>query len=277
MANDIEIAPDLGAQMFPDETTEEALARIVAQDPLKHSVTLEERRARAVRQAQRTRILSDLDADDALIVSVGGDPQEMMTGNKPRWTVSGDTIKDHLEGKEWGVVGVGAGNEKEKTTHDAATELVAEVAALVAEIASLAVPDKLPDGYDIDTITMWFYEGDYERSLLERRPPRTPRWREWMKGRLEELGFPEPTKLRSLRDYVKDHETGEVHKAPSVDSGDVTVEGGSQTVAMEQIGLDEDGRSDSGHPQCGHDFGEDPQPETPCALCGVTFEKWANS
>lgn len=163
MANDIEIAPDLGAQMFPDETTEEALARIVAQNPLKHGVTIEQRVARALEIAKRASAqdLSGLSADDALIVSVGGDPEEMMTGNKPRWTVEGDTIKDHLEGKEFVVIAFRAPDDEQ---HTAALQQVMDGATALANQAT-----------------------------------------------------------------------------------------------------------------CAHQWPDDPQPETPCALCGLSFERWANS
>lgn len=91
--------PGLGAE----RTTEEVVADIVAKDPAAHGVTLEERKRRARAQALD---LSNLSADDALIVSIGGDPDETMGGNRPRWTVDGDTIKDHVTGKEWGVIAV---------------------------------------------------------------------------------------------------------------------------------------------------------------------------
>ena len=112
MSNEFEQSADLRPGLFPEETAEEAVARIVAQNPQKHGVTVEERIARAKAWAARMTAnghdLSGLSAEDALIVSVGGNPNEMMVGNKPRWTVDGDTIKDHLEGKEYGVVAISA-------------------------------------------------------------------------------------------------------------------------------------------------------------------------
>lgn len=93
--------PGLGAE----RTTEEVVADIIAKDPAAHGVTLEERKRSARAQALD---LSNLTADDALIVSLGGDPDETMGGNRPRWTVDGDTIKDHETGQEWGVIEVKA-------------------------------------------------------------------------------------------------------------------------------------------------------------------------
>ena len=91
--------PGLGAE----RTTEEVVADIIAKNPAAHSVTIEERKRSARAQALD---LSNLTADDALIVSLGGDPEETMGGNRPRWTVDGDIIKDHLTGQEWGVIDV---------------------------------------------------------------------------------------------------------------------------------------------------------------------------
>jgi len=93
--------PGLGAE----RTTEEVVADIIAKDPAAHGVALEERNRRARAQALD---LSNLTADDALIVSLGGDPEETMGGNRPRWTVDGDIIKDHETGQEWGVIDVRA-------------------------------------------------------------------------------------------------------------------------------------------------------------------------
>ena len=91
--------PGLGAE----RTTEEVVADIIAKDPAAHGVTIEQRKRSARAQALD---LSNLTADDALIVSLGGDPDETMGGNRPRWTVDGDIIKDHLTGQEWGVIDV---------------------------------------------------------------------------------------------------------------------------------------------------------------------------
>ena len=117
MSTEFEQSADLRPGLFPEETAEEAVARIVARNPQKHGFPVEERERRAKLAAIReSRDLSGLDADDALIVSVGGDPLEMMTGNKPRWTVDGDSIKDHLEGKEYGVIGFFSANTDDEHT-----------------------------------------------------------------------------------------------------------------------------------------------------------------
>lgn len=123
MANDIEIDGDLGAQLFTDETAEEAVARIVAQNPEKHGVTLEQRKARAraaiARMLAAGADLSNLSAEDALIVAVGGNPNEMMVGNKPRYTVDeAGNVKDHETGE---VHRVATADESGNTETDAAT------------------------------------------------------------------------------------------------------------------------------------------------------------
>ena len=104
MADDIEFDAKSGQDEFPDETPEEAVARIVAQNPAKHGTTLETRLERA--RAAVTRMLaagadlSNLSAEDATIVAIGGDPNEMMVGNKPRYTVQEDgSVKDHETGE----------------------------------------------------------------------------------------------------------------------------------------------------------------------------------
>lgn len=97
---DIEIAPDLGAEMFGEETTEDAVARIVARDPGKHGVTLGERKARAAEAARRLAPTEDEQATyERRVREIGGDPDEMMVGNKPRYTMDEDgNVKDHETG-----------------------------------------------------------------------------------------------------------------------------------------------------------------------------------
>lgn len=96
----VDIAPDAASQMFPDETTEEAVSRIVAGNPQKHSTTLEERLRRAEAQARRE---APLDVAEQMYIArvkeIGGDPDEIMVGNKPRYTMDEDgSVKDHQTG-----------------------------------------------------------------------------------------------------------------------------------------------------------------------------------
>lgn len=107
----VDIAPDAASQMFPDETTEEAVSRIVAGNPQKHSTTLEERLRRAEAQARRE---APLDVAEQMYIArvkeIGGDPDEIMVGNKPRYTMDEDgNVKDHETGTVYllRVAGVG--------------------------------------------------------------------------------------------------------------------------------------------------------------------------
>ena len=84
-------------RLAPGKTTAEIVADIVESDPAKHGVTLEERLRRA-----RARAGSGDEAAweafyRARIEEIGGDPDEMMAGNKPRYTVDEETgaVKDH--------------------------------------------------------------------------------------------------------------------------------------------------------------------------------------
>lgn len=53
MSTEFDLAPDLGTQLFPEETADEAVARIVAQNPQKHGIPLAEREHRMIEQARR--------------------------------------------------------------------------------------------------------------------------------------------------------------------------------------------------------------------------------
>ena len=98
---DIDIAPELGAELFLEETTEEAVSRIVAQDPQKHGVTLEQRKARATELARRMIPTEDEQARyERRVREIDGDPDAMMVGNKPRYTMDEDgNVKDHETGE----------------------------------------------------------------------------------------------------------------------------------------------------------------------------------
>ena len=87
-------------KMFPDRSTAEVVADIVAAEPGKHNVPLAER----LRRAQQSASAGDEDAWEAFcrarISEIGGDFDEMLPGNKPRYTVeeNGD-VKDHDTGQ----------------------------------------------------------------------------------------------------------------------------------------------------------------------------------
>jgi len=89
----------VGKKMFPDRATEEVVAEIVAAEPGKHSTLLAER----MRRARAAASAGDEDAWEgfarARVSEIGGDFDEMMPGNKPRYTVedNGD-VKDHDTG-----------------------------------------------------------------------------------------------------------------------------------------------------------------------------------
>lgn len=91
--------PGVGKKMFPERSAEEVVADIVAAEPGKHSTTLEER----LRRAREAANAGDEDAWEAFcrtrVKEIGGDFDEMLPGNKPRYTVedNGD-VKDHDQG-----------------------------------------------------------------------------------------------------------------------------------------------------------------------------------
>jgi hypothetical protein len=96
----VAIADSAVAQkMFPDRSTDEVVADIVAAEPGKHSTSLAER----MRRAQEAASAGNEDAWEgfarARVSEIGGDFDEMMPGNKPRYTVeeNGD-VKDHDTG-----------------------------------------------------------------------------------------------------------------------------------------------------------------------------------
>ena len=95
--------PEQIEELLPSRTTEEIVAALVAGNP-KHSITL------AQRVAQMTALLKHEGPDqtddyqrlyELRVEQIGGDPDEMMVGNRPRYTMDEDTyaIKDHETGK----------------------------------------------------------------------------------------------------------------------------------------------------------------------------------
>lgn len=99
MSDDIDITPpEQLDEMFGHKTTDELLASMAAANPAKHGVTVAERLRRAREFAEA---FDDLSVDDQIISDAGGDPEEMLPGNKPRWTVdNAGTVRDHLTGTD---------------------------------------------------------------------------------------------------------------------------------------------------------------------------------
>ena len=94
--------PEQIEELLPSRTTEEIVAALVSGNP-KHSITL------AKRVAQMTAFLKHEGPDQAddyqrlyelRVEQIGGDPDEMMTGNRPRYTMDEDSlaVKDHETG-----------------------------------------------------------------------------------------------------------------------------------------------------------------------------------
>jgi hypothetical protein len=91
--------PSVADRMFPNRPTEEIIAELAAKRPDKHGIPLAER-LRRVREAAG----GEDDAWEgfyrARVLEIGGDPDEMLPGNKPRYTVEEDgSVKDHLTSK----------------------------------------------------------------------------------------------------------------------------------------------------------------------------------
>lgn len=95
--------PAIAAKLFPDRPVDEVVADIVAANPEKHGMTLEER----IRRAKAAAVARGSAADEeealyrACVTELAhGDPDEMLPGNKPRYTVDDDgNVKDHDTGK----------------------------------------------------------------------------------------------------------------------------------------------------------------------------------
>lgn len=130
-----EIDPSVGDAMFADldtRTTDQVVADIAAANPSRHGMPVEERKRRA-RALTGVLDISNLVIEDQLIVAAGGDPNEMMPGNKPRWTVADEadaggsrTVKDHLTGDEFGqTAGLAASAEQQPGSEGSSSESAA--------------------------------------------------------------------------------------------------------------------------------------------------------
>ena len=88
-------------KMFPQRSTEEVVAEIVASDPRRHGVPVAER----LRMAREAAAGGDYNAWEVFyrgrVIEIGGDPDAMQPGNKPRYTVDEETgdVKDHDTGE----------------------------------------------------------------------------------------------------------------------------------------------------------------------------------
>lgn len=110
MSNELEEMPDgIAKKMFPDRPTDEVVAEIVAQDPRKHGVTVEERKRRALEAARaEARALDEFFAEDQ---AVGGKPDEaapipgvagVAAGTQPGAHEAGGLSADHSPGERVG-------------------------------------------------------------------------------------------------------------------------------------------------------------------------------
>ena len=105
--NPSEFDLDSGDGMFPEETTEAAVERMLRERPEKHGVSIEERQRRAAQFAlTRERLMAAGDEEERQYLrrcaELGLDPDATMGGtNKPRYTIineAGD-LKDHETGE----------------------------------------------------------------------------------------------------------------------------------------------------------------------------------
>jgi hypothetical protein len=98
-----ELDPAIAARMFPERSTDEVVADIVSANPDKHGLSLSTRIAMAKSAAIKRG--SAFDEEEAFYRAcvtelAGGDPDAMLPGNKPRYTVEEDgTTKDHETGQ----------------------------------------------------------------------------------------------------------------------------------------------------------------------------------
>lgn len=151
MANapdDIEVDPNAAAFLFMDldeRTTEQVVKDIAAAEPHRHGVPVEERRRRALATARDTGWIDGLEAEDQLIVAAGGDPDEILPGNKARWTVSADgMVKDHLTGQEFGHVEIGpaesAGSDQQSGNGENAGEVTSDTRPAAVTVNDGSIP-----------------------------------------------------------------------------------------------------------------------------------------
>ena len=94
------LSPDEAENLLPSRTTEEIVQALVDSKP-KHNITLAQRIAQMTALAKRDNEPDDYQRIYELRVEqIGGDPDEMMGGNRPRYTMDEDmTIKDHETGE----------------------------------------------------------------------------------------------------------------------------------------------------------------------------------
>jgi hypothetical protein len=100
-ADELDPLPEgLAEKLLGDRTEDEIINDTVASDPRRHSTPVMQR----LLAARRTAGTVDMDEWEAIyrarIIEIGGDPDEFMPGNKPRYTVDEETgvVKDHETG-----------------------------------------------------------------------------------------------------------------------------------------------------------------------------------
>lgn len=96
-----------GAALIPDRTTAEIIADTVAANPRKHNVSEQERIRRAGVVA-RTQAADDdwQDLYELRCRDLGFDPNELMPGNRPRYTMDEFyALKDHETGETFALTG----------------------------------------------------------------------------------------------------------------------------------------------------------------------------
>ena len=85
--------------MLPEASTEELIAAAVARAPHKHSAVPEARMARALRGVIDAGTDNWLETYESRVREIGGDPMELLPGNRPRYTMGDDLdVKDHVTG-----------------------------------------------------------------------------------------------------------------------------------------------------------------------------------
>ena len=276
MSNEFEQSGELRPGLFPEETAEEAVARIVAQNPQKHGVTVQERMARA--RAAVTRMLaagadlSDLSAEDATIIAIGGDPNEMMTGNKPRYTVDeAGNVKDHETGEVHLSRNPGVGEilERAEVAQERAGEDATQATAGAEQDHDAAEPVMLTAAQ----VNAGFQEKDPAKRL-EQALART--------GEL--MAVQEQADLMANQSCCAHSWPIKIHPEAQCEKCGLTWRAFCEPLQLDPTQphmtegiakfLDD---AATRMATCEHQWPEDPDEDTRCPLCQMTFEDWVNS
>lgn len=228
LSNEFEQSADLRPGLFPEETAEEAVARIVAQNPQKHGVTVQEREHRLIEQARRIAAETQafFDAPDT-IIEEAGNAEDHETGEVHR---TGDA----------GMAPVLQGDAVEQETTGVAQEDSSERAAAGAQ------QDQTDRGHI----------GSAEASAPESNAAGAPD------------GVAEGTQSTHIVCDGVDVAAASEHAINFLaDQQD--------KIIAQAIG----GEFDAGTKQafCDHFWPEDPDEDTRCPACGLTFKAWVES